>query len=135
MYLVSGLHGQATSFSPWPSGAPTVCTHGTNAPSVPSSSTTALPIRVMVRMLVTTYGESEISIPMWAIGEPSGPIENGITYMVRPFMQPLNKPSRVLRILAGSSQLLVGPASSFLAEQMEVRSSTRATSEGSEKAR
>ena len=55
---------------------------------------------------------------MWAIGEPRGPIENGMTYIVRPCMQPLNSSFRVLRILAGSSQLLVGPASSLLAEQM-----------------
>jgi hypothetical protein len=55
---------------------------------------------------------------MWAIGEPSGPIEKGITYIVRPFMQPLNTPFSVSRMTAGSSQLLVGPASSFLAEQM-----------------
>ena len=49
---------------------------------------------------------------MWAIGEPSGPIENGTTYIVRPFMQPLKRPLRVSRISAGSRQLLVGPASS-----------------------
>ena len=51
---------------------------------------------------------------MWAIGEPSGPIEKGTTYIVRPFMQPLKRPSRVSRISAGSRQLLVGPASSSL---------------------
>ena len=39
------------------------------------------------------------------------------------------------RISAGSRQLLVGPASSSRAEQMNVRSSTRATSSGSEQAR
>ncbi|EXI91811.1 MAG: hypothetical protein AW12_01047 [Candidatus Accumulibacter sp. BA-94] len=47
-----------------------------------------------------------------------GPIEKGITYIVRPFMQPLKTPFSVSRILAGSSQLLVGPASSFFSEQM-----------------
>ena len=55
---------------------------------------------------------------MWAIGLPSGPMENGTTYKVRPRMEPLNKPFKVARILAGSSQLLVGPASSFFSEQM-----------------
>ena len=45
-------------------------------------------------------------------------MEKGMTYMVRPFMQPLNRPASVSRILAGSSQLLVGPASSFFSEQM-----------------
>ena len=36
------------------------------------------------------------------------------------------------RISAGAIQLLVGPASSSLSEQMKVRPSTRATSLGSE---
>jgi hypothetical protein len=72
---------------------------------------------------------------MWAIGEPSGPIENGTTYIVRPFMQPSKRPFRVSRIAAGSRQLLVGPAPSSVSEQMKVRSSTRATSSGSERAR
>src|SRR6478609_6805302 len=134
MYLVS-LHGQATSCWPAASGAPTVCTQGTNSPSTPSTSYTALPMRVMIFMLTATYGLSDSSTPMWAIGEPMGPIENGTTYMVRPFMQPSNSGCSVARICAGSIQLLVGPASSFLVEQMKVRSSTRATSLGSEQAR
>ncbi len=36
-------------------------------------------MRVMIRMLTTTYGLSVSSTPMWAIGLPSGPIENGTT--------------------------------------------------------
>ena len=72
---------------------------------------------------------------MWAIGEPSGPIEKGTTYIVRPAMQPLKRPFSVSRISAGSRQWLVGPASSSRSEQMKVRSSTRATSAGSERAR
>ena len=73
---------------------------------------------------------------MWAIGEPSGPIENGTTYIVRPFIEPLKRPVQGLAHLARASrQLLVGPASSSLSEQMKVRSSTRATSPGSERAR
>ena len=27
--------------------------------------------------------------PMWAMGDPSGPIENGTTYIVRPRMAPV----------------------------------------------
>src|SRR5450830_296157 len=134
MYLVA-LHGQATSFSPGCSGAPTVCTHGTKSPSVPSTSYTALPMRVMMRMFTATYGESDNSTPICAIGEPSGPIENGTTYNVRPRMLPANRPFKVVRISAGSVQLLVGPASSLFLEQIKVRSSTRATSDGSEQAR
>src|SRR5690606_5413348 len=81
------------------------------------------------------YGESVSSTPIWAIGEPSGPIENGITYIVRPCMQPENSPSSVLRISVGSTQLFVGPASSSVREQIKVRSSTRATSDGSDQAK
>ena len=36
-------------------------------------------MRVMMRMLAATYAESVSSTPMCAIGEPSGPIENGTT--------------------------------------------------------
>jgi len=36
-------------------------------------------IRVMIRMETATYGESVSCTPMWAIGEPSGPIEKGTT--------------------------------------------------------
>ncbi len=54
MYLCSALHGQATSRAPAASGAPTECTHGTNGPSVPSTSNTALPMRVITFMLTTT---------------------------------------------------------------------------------
>ena len=46
---------------------------------------------------------------------------NGMTYIVRPRMQPSNNSSSVSRIFAGGAQLLVGPASSWLNEQMKVR--------------
>ncbi len=72
---------------------------------------------------------------MWAMCDPSGPIENGTTYIVRPRIEPLNSSLRTSRISAGSRQLLVGPASSSRSEQMKVRSSTLATSSGSERAR
>ena len=88
----------------------------------------------MIRMLTTTYGLSVSSMPMCEMWLPSGPIENGTTYSVRPRMQPSNSPS-VLRISAGATQLFVGPASSSVSLQMNVRSSTRATSEGSDSAR
>src|SRR5260370_28439908 len=60
---------------------------------------------------------------------------NGITYIVRPRMLPPNKLWSVSFISLGGTQLLVGPASVLLREQMKVRSSTRATSLGSEQAR
>ena len=55
--------------------------------------------------------------------------------MVRPRMQPSNSWRRRAFISRGSTQLLVGPASALWMLQMKVRSSTRATSEGSERAR
>ena len=45
-------------------------------------------------------------------------MQNGITYIVRPFMEPLNFPASLTRISAGSCQWLVGPASSGRLEQM-----------------
>jgi hypothetical protein len=73
--------------------------------------------------------------PISAIGEPSGPIENGTTYIVRPFIAPEKRSLRIARISSGSCQWFVGPASSSRSEQMNVRSSTRATSPGSDRAR
>ena len=92
-------------------------------------------MRVMMRMLTTTYGESVICTPSRLMGEPMGPIEKGMTYMMRPRMEPRNSSVSVARISSGSAQLLVGPASMGSREQMKVRSSTRATSLGSERAR
>ncbi len=62
-------------------------------------------------MLTTTYGESVTCTPSRASGEPSGPIENGTTYIVRPFIEPAKSGSRIARIAFGAIQLFVGPAS------------------------
>jgi hypothetical protein len=132
MYLLSALHGQGTSACPGAKGAPMECTHGTNRPSRSNTSKAPRPMRVMIRMLTATYGESVSWTPMWAIGDPNGPIENGTTYMVRPLIEPRNRSVRVARISAGSRQWLVGPASTSRSLQMNVRSSTLATSAGSE---
>src|SRR4051812_22806429 len=134
MYF-SSLHGHAELFWPSASGAPTVCRHGTNVPSSPSSSSAPAPMRVMILMLTATYGESVSWTPISEIGEPSGPIENGTTYIVRPFIAPEKRSLRIARISFGSCQWFVGPASSSRSEQMNVRSSTRATSPGSDHAR
>ena len=72
--------------------------------------------------------------PICDIGEPTGPMLNGRTYIVRPRIEPSNSAFSLRRISNGSSQLLVGPAASFESEQMKVRSSTRATSLGSDRA-
>ncbi len=135
MYFLSESHGQVTSFSPGSRGLPTEWMAGTNWPVLTISARASSPMRVMIRMLTTTYGESVSSIPRRPIGEPTGPIEKGMTYMVRPRIEPVKRSLSVARISAGSRQLFVGPASSSFSEQMKVRSSTRATSEGSERAR
>lgn len=62
-----------------------------------------------------------ISTPYAASGEPTGPIEKGTTYIVRPFIAPRNSPFspwKTSRISAGAFQLLVGPASFSCSEQM-----------------
>src|SRR3954451_15248095 len=91
MYLLSALHGHEESSSPGSSGAPTECRQGTNSPSWPSTSRAPLPMRVMIRMFTTTYGESVSCTPMWLLSDPSGPIENGTTYIVLPFIEPRNR--------------------------------------------
>src|SRR5512142_1075657 len=108
MYFLSGLHGHGTSRCPGASGAPTECTQGTNGPSSPSTANTLRPIRVMIRMLTATYGLSVISTPTCEMWLPTGPIENGTTYIVRPRIAPSNRPASVSRIVAGATQLLVG---------------------------
>src|SRR4051794_10914696 len=134
MYLVS-LHGHATSCSPSMSGWPTECRAGTNVASSSSMRrSTWVPMRAMTRIETVTYAESVISTPNIGFSASRWPITNGITYIVRPRMDP----SYSLRITAfispGSIQLFVGPASRSSTEQMKVRSSTRATSVGSEAA-
>lgn len=106
MYLVV-LQGHGTSSWPSSRGAPRVWTAFTKKPSVPSSSRTAWPMRVMVRMETATYAESVISTPMAESGEPTGPMQKGTTYMVRPRMDPRKTPSapvKISRISAGSFQ-------------------------------
>ena len=51
---------------------------------------------------------------MWAIGEPSGPIENGTTYIVRPRIEPRNRPVSVVAHL-GRVAPVVGRAGVLLA--------------------
>src|ERR1700683_588191 len=69
------------------------------------------------------------------MGDPIAHMLYAITYMVRPLMEPAKSWRSFSFILAGSSQLLVGPASSLLNEQINVRSSTRATSAGCDRTR
>src|SRR3954454_10692820 len=89
------------------------------------------PMRVMIRMFTTTYSESVSCIPYLENFDPTGPMQKGITYKVRPLMQPFIRPLRMDFIFLGSIQLLVGRASTFNLLQINVRSSTLATSLGS----
>ena len=65
------------------SGRPTEWRHLTKASSASVSSTRS-PMRVMMRMLATTYAESVSWMPILESGEPIGPMLNGTTYIVRP---------------------------------------------------
>ncbi len=71
-------------------------------------------MRIRIFMFTATYAESVISMPICAIGEPIGPMLNGITCIVRPIMQPSNMPFNFSFISTGSIQLLVGPAACFV---------------------
>ena len=51
-------------------------------------SRTAVPIRAMMRMEHTTYAESVISTPNIGASASSGPMQKGMTYIVRPRMLP-----------------------------------------------
>src|SRR4051812_28930479 len=86
----------------------------------------------MIRMLTTTYAESVISTPYMGLSALRRPITNGMTYIVRPRIEPRYSSVIVARISSGAIQWLVGPASASSRLQMNVRSSTRATSEGSD---
>src|SRR6185295_2316534 len=93
-----------------------------------------LPMRAITRMETTTYSESVSSTPNIGFSASTGPMQNGMTYIVRPRMQPRYSSVMTDFISAGAIQLLVGPASASSTEQMKVRSSTRATSVGSVRA-
>lgn len=67
------------------SGRPTLCMHPTKSSLFDTRhSKTSVPIRVMMRILATTYGLSVTSMPILDRRLPIGPMENGMTYMVRP---------------------------------------------------
>ncbi len=109
MYLISALVGHGESFSPSASGAPTEWTQGTNSPVEPSASKAPWPMRVMIRIETTTYGESVSWTPMCDLSEPSGPIENGTTYIVRPFIAPFEELVHLGPHLVGRAPVVVRP--------------------------
>ena len=70
-----------------------------------------MPMRAITRIDAVTYAESVISTPNIGLSASRWPITNGMTYIVRPFMQPAYSPRMSSFISFGSIQLLVGPAS------------------------
>ena len=106
MYLLSASQGHGTSASPGSSGAPTECRHGTQSPSA-STSSAAWPMRVMIRIDTATYAESVSCTPMWAMRDPSGPIEKGTTYIVRPRIAPSYNVRISARMIVGVAPVVV----------------------------
>jgi len=100
------------------SRSPSECSPGTNSLDEPSRSIATLPIRDMIRMLATTYGLSVTSTPILLIGELTGPITYGTTYMVRPRIAPSRSAPTLCFAAPGSIQLFVGPTSSLSVLQM-----------------
>ena len=88
MYLVS-LHGHATSGSPSASGAPRECSAGTKSASTSSiRRSTDVPTLAITRIEATTYAESVISTPNIGVGASRCPMTKGMTYIVRPRIDP-----------------------------------------------
>src|SRR5437870_7512934 len=81
------------------------------------------PMRDIMRMLATTYGLSVASTPTLLMGELTGPMMYGTTYMVRPRMAPSNNAPTLCFAAPGSIQLFVGPASSLSGERSEEHTS------------
>src|SRR5437867_9842183 len=102
------------------STSPSEWSPGTNSLEVPSRSMATLPMRDMMRMFATTYGLSVTSTPALLIGESTGPMMYGTTYIVRPRMAPSNSAPTLYLAALGFIQLLVGPASFLSFEQMKV---------------
>jgi len=67
-------------------------------------------MRVMICMLTATYAESRDLDANLRDMRAYGPMENGITYIVRPRMHRRNRRFSVWRISRGSIQLFVRPA-------------------------
>src|SRR4051812_46166237 len=105
MYLVVGLQGQVVSCCPSSNGAPEECRHLMNSLLMPNSSITLSPTLVMMCIFTTTYSLSVNCTPILDSGEPTGPMQKGITYSVLPFILPFNRPLSISFISAGSIQL------------------------------
>jgi len=133
MYLSFALHGQATSF--WPglracrpsAGTVRIRRHrGLRARPCPFAS--------MIFMFTATYAESVISTPMWAIFEPRGPHREGHDVHRAPLHASAKETVQFGAHFFGvRTNCWWTPASISCSAQMNVRSSTRATSLGRER--
>src|ERR1700694_93470 len=131
MYFVWS-QGHGTSTCPGSRGAPTECRQRTKSAPPPRLCHTAVPDWVMICIETATYYESVTCTPYLGSTASRGPMQNAMTYIVRPAIAPRYSSVITVFMSTGSIQLLVGPASDCSCEQMKVRSSTRATSSGSE---
>ena len=104
-------HGTATAHPPAPAPA-------ARPPSARTARTTRTtrsrpapppPIRVMIRIETATYAESVISTPSWEISPPSGPMQNGTTYITRPRMHPSKISGERLAHLVGRDPVVRRP--------------------------
>ncbi len=119
MYLVS-LHGQATSAWPCSSGMPTECRAGTKSASSSSMRrSTWVPMRAITRIETMTYAESVISTPNIGCSASRWPITNGMTYIVRPRMQPAYSP-RMRSFISFGVHPVVGGTRVLLVDRADV---------------
>ena len=100
------------------SGAPTVCMHGTKSPSAPSTSSTARPMRVMIRMLTATYGDvGQLDADVRDRRAERPHRERHHVHRAAAHAAAEQRAASPVcssaRISAGAIQLLVGPASSW----------------------
>src|SRR5258708_20374342 len=120
MYLVWS-HGHATSGCPGCRGAPTECRHRTKSAPVSSVFHTGVPERVMICMETATYSESVIWTPNLGSAAASGPMQNAITYMVRPAIAPRYSSVITVFMSMGSIQFFVRPPPLEFLDQMQLR--------------
>src|SRR5260370_4027476 len=109
------------------SRSPNECSPGTNSLDVPRRPVATLPIRDMIRMLATTYGLSVASTPTWLIGDLTGPITYGTTYLVRPPIAPSSSRPTLCFAAPVPIHLSVVPAPPCPVERVYVYGTVHAT--------
>ena len=135
--LVVGVAGPGhVLLRPRPAASPTECTQGTNSPSAPSTSSAPLPIRVMIRIDggdVGGVGQLDADVGDRRAERAHREGHDVHRAALHAALEEAARASRASR--PGRASCWSGRRPSSLSEQMKVRSSTRATSAGSERAR